>query len=52
MISPVLFAGCKPEVAAFDGRVIAVLTGAGDRSTLAPLADVVLESVQELLCAG
>jgi predicted amidohydrolase YtcJ len=23
-ISPVLFAGCKPEVAAFDGRIIAV----------------------------
>src|SRR3989454_10200053 len=24
LISPVLFAGCKPEVAAFDGRVVAV----------------------------
>jgi len=37
--------------AAGAGRVIGVLTGAGDRSTLAPLADLVLESVQDLLGA-
>src|SRR5438105_9827965 len=28
LISPVLFAGCKPEVAAFDGRIVAVSAGA------------------------
>jgi phosphoglycolate phosphatase len=38
--------------AAGAGRVIGVLTGAGDRSTLTPLADLVLESIQELLPAG
>jgi len=35
----VLFAGCKPEVAAFDGRIIAV--GAGARATAGRGAEVV-----------
>ncbi|HEX8024980.1 MAG TPA: HAD family hydrolase [Candidatus Limnocylindrales bacterium] len=35
--------------AAGAGRVIGVLTGVADEATLAPLADVVLPSVQELL---
>lgn len=34
--------------AAGAGRVIAVLTGVGDEATLAPLADVVLASIEEL----
>jgi phosphoglycolate phosphatase len=34
--------------AAGAGRVIAVLTGVGDRVTLAPLADLVLDSVADL----
>ena len=39
MISAVLFAGCKPEVAAFDGRIIAV--GAGARAAAGRRAEVV-----------
>jgi len=39
LISPVLFAGCKPEVAAFDGRVIAV--GEGARAAAGRKAEVV-----------
>lgn len=35
--------------AAGAGRVIGVLTGVADRATLEPLADAILESVQELL---
>src|SRR5690349_13485664 len=38
-ISPVLFVGCKPEVAAFDGRIIAV--GAGARAAAGRGAEVV-----------
>jgi len=34
--------------AAGAGRVIAVLTGVGDRALLEPLADVVLDSIEEL----
>jgi phosphoglycolate phosphatase-like HAD superfamily hydrolase len=34
--------------AAGAGRVIGVLTGVGDRATLAPLADLVLGSIEEL----
>ena len=34
--------------AAGAGRVIAVLTGVGDEATLAPLADVVITSIEEL----
>ncbi|HEV2141533.1 MAG TPA: amidohydrolase [Candidatus Dormibacteraeota bacterium] len=37
--SPVLFAGCKPEVAAFDGRIIAV--GAGARAAAGRGAELV-----------
>ncbi|OLD58995.1 MAG: hypothetical protein AUI83_03590 [Armatimonadetes bacterium 13_1_40CM_3_65_7] len=39
MISPVLFAGCKPEVAAFDGRIVAV--GAAARAAAGRKAEVV-----------
>lgn len=39
MIGPVLFAGCKPEVAAFDGRIIAV--GPGARAVAGRKAEVV-----------
>ncbi len=39
MISSVLFAGCKPEVAAFDGRIIAV--GPGARAAAGRKAEVV-----------
>ena len=39
MISPVVFAGCKPEVAAFDGRILAV--GAGARAAAGRRAEVV-----------
>lgn len=35
--------------AAGAGRVIAVLTGVGDQTTLEPLADIVLESIEKLL---
>ena len=35
--------------AAGAGRVVGVLTGVAERATLEPLADVVLDSVQELL---
>jgi len=35
--------------AAGAGRVIGVLTGVADRATLEPLADIVLDSIQELL---
>jgi predicted amidohydrolase YtcJ len=38
-ISPVLFTGCKPEVAAFDGRIIAV--GAGARAAAGRGAEIV-----------
>lgn len=34
--------------AAGAGRVIAVLTGVGDEATLAPLADIVLSSIEQL----
>ena len=34
--------------AAGAGRVIAVLTGVGDETTLAPLSDIVLASIAEL----
>jgi phosphoglycolate phosphatase len=34
--------------AAGAGRVIAVLTGVGDRAILEPLADVVLDSIEDL----
>jgi phosphoglycolate phosphatase len=37
--------------AAGAGRVIGVLTGVGDRATLEPLADVVLDSIRDLLPA-
>jgi phosphoglycolate phosphatase len=37
--------------AAGAGRVVGVLTGVGDRATLEPLADVVLDSIAELLPA-
>ena len=39
MISPVLFAGCTPEVAAFDGRITAV--GASARAAAGRGADVI-----------
>src|SRR5256886_17314707 len=39
LISPVLFAGCKPEVAAFDGRIVAV--GAGARAAAGRKAEAV-----------
>jgi len=38
-VEPVLFAGCVPEVAAFDGRIIAV--GAGARAAAGRKAEVV-----------
>jgi phosphoglycolate phosphatase-like HAD superfamily hydrolase len=38
--------------AAGAARTIGVLTGVGDRATLAPLADVVLESIEELAPAS
>ena len=38
-LSPVLFVGCKPEVAAFDGRIIAV--GPGARAAAGRNAEVV-----------
>ena len=38
-ISPVLFTGCNPEVAAFDGRIVAV--GAGARAAAGRGAEVV-----------
>jgi phosphoglycolate phosphatase len=37
--------------AAGAGRVIAVLTGVGDRAILEPLADVVLDSIEDLASA-
>jgi phosphoglycolate phosphatase-like HAD superfamily hydrolase len=37
--------------AAGAGRVIGVLTGVAERSTLEPLADLVLPSIAELLPA-
>ncbi|HEX2680495.1 MAG TPA: amidohydrolase [Candidatus Dormibacteraeota bacterium] len=39
MIAPVLFTGCAPQVAAFDGRIIAV--GAGARAAAGRKAEVV-----------
>ena len=39
MIQPVLYSGCKPEVAAFDGRIIAV--GARARPAAGRRAEVV-----------
>src|SRR5258708_7567601 len=38
-VEPVLFAGCVPEVAGFDGRIIAV--GAGARAAAGRKAEVV-----------
>jgi phosphoglycolate phosphatase-like HAD superfamily hydrolase len=38
--------------AAGVARTIGVLTGVGDRATLAPLADVVLGSIEELAPAS
>jgi phosphoglycolate phosphatase len=38
--------------AAGAGVVVGVLTGVGDRRTLQPLADVVLDSIEELLPAA
>jgi predicted amidohydrolase YtcJ len=39
LISPVVFAGCKPEVAAFDGRILAV--GPGARAAAGRRAEIV-----------
>jgi predicted amidohydrolase YtcJ len=39
MISPILFTGCKPEVAAFDGRILAV--GSGARAAAGRRAEIV-----------
>jgi len=39
VISAVLFAGCEPEVAAFDGRIVAV--GAGARAAAGRKAEIV-----------